>query len=265
MLRPVANVEELSVEKVHLMCQTFKEWSKNLKKLCRLWTARLLCVKVPFGLWKTLPKTSIRHRSQQLWQNTSTFMRTKFSFVKSTNQQTMKSAGKFVQWVVEQSEFNANFSTKKIAIFCDEAHFHLNGLANTQNCRIWDSETPHANHENQMCPHRATVCTEEKTASLTYYPNIFWWKHIYVRNVLQTLNVWVTHTFICWAQTLICLHTGNFPKTLIVVVCACMYVWLSCELPTTINACCVNPPYMHESMLSPSAFIWYWRLKMCIY
>ena len=27
----------------------------------------------------------------------------------------------------------------------------------------------------------------------------------------------------------------------------CMYVWLSCELPTTIYACCVNPPYMNQS------------------
>ena len=32
---------------------------------------------------------------------------------------------------------------KKI-IFSDEAHFDLGGYVNKQNCRIWDTENPHA-------------------------------------------------------------------------------------------------------------------------
>ena len=49
----------------------------------------------------------------------------------------------FVQCVMEQSEVNENFSKKKV-FFYDEAHFHLNGFVNAQNCRIWGSENPHA-------------------------------------------------------------------------------------------------------------------------
>ena len=50
MLRPVANFEEFSVEKV----QPLEALSTNLKKLGRLWTVRLLCVNAPVGLLKTL-------------------------------------------------------------------------------------------------------------------------------------------------------------------------------------------------------------------
>ncbi|CAK1579984.1 unnamed protein product [Parnassius mnemosyne] len=56
---------------------------------------------------------------------------------------------------MEQSEVDTNFSEK--VIFSDEAHFHLDGFVNTQNCRIWDSENPHAIHEKQMHPQRVTV------------------------------------------------------------------------------------------------------------
>ena len=45
----------------------------------------------------------------------------------------------------------------KKVIFSDEAHFHLNGIVDTQNCRIWGSEYPHAIHEKQMHPERATI------------------------------------------------------------------------------------------------------------
>lgn len=41
--------------------------------------------------------------------------------------------------------------SKKI-IFTDEAHFHLNGLVNKQNCRIWGPENLHVIQEKQMHP-----------------------------------------------------------------------------------------------------------------
>ena len=47
-------------------------------------------------------------------------------------------------------------SGRKI-IFSDEAHFHLGGYVNKQNCRIWGSEQPHANVERPMHPPRVTV------------------------------------------------------------------------------------------------------------
>ena len=33
---------------------------------------------------------------------------------------------------------------KKEIIFSDEAHFDLGGYVNKHNCRIWDTEKPHA-------------------------------------------------------------------------------------------------------------------------
>jgi len=37
-------------------------------------------------------------------------------------------------------------------IFSDEAHFHLGGYVNKQNCRIWGSENPHVIMEKPMHP-----------------------------------------------------------------------------------------------------------------
>jgi hypothetical protein len=45
---------------------------------------------------------------------------------------------------------------KKI-IFSDEAHFHLNGYVNKQNCRIWGAENPRVIQERPMHPQRVTV------------------------------------------------------------------------------------------------------------
>ena len=45
---------------------------------------------------------------------------------------------------------------KKI-IFSDEAHFDLGGYVNKQNCRIWDTENPHAYIEKTKPQKRVTV------------------------------------------------------------------------------------------------------------
>ena len=50
---------------------------------------------------------------------------------------------------------NGDF-TKKI-IFSDEAHFHLSGFVNKQNCRIWANENPRVIVEKPMYPERVTV------------------------------------------------------------------------------------------------------------
>jgi hypothetical protein len=45
---------------------------------------------------------------------------------------------------------------KKI-IFSDEAHFHLSGFVNKQNCRFWGNENPRIMQEREMHPLRTTV------------------------------------------------------------------------------------------------------------
>ena len=42
-------------------------------------------------------------------------------------------------------------------IFSDEAHFHLGGYVNKQNCRICSTENPHAYIEMPAQPKRVTV------------------------------------------------------------------------------------------------------------
>ena len=42
-------------------------------------------------------------------------------------------------------------------MFSDEAHFHLGGYLNKQNCRIWGSENPHITIEQHMHPQHVTV------------------------------------------------------------------------------------------------------------
>ena len=42
-------------------------------------------------------------------------------------------------------------------IMSDEAHFHLTGCVNKQNCRIWGSENPKMIIEKPLYPQRVTV------------------------------------------------------------------------------------------------------------
>ena len=103
-------------------------------------------------MWKLITKIFSRESSP----NVSTIWRVLYAYkIQLTQELKPPDHGKrrqFVQWVVEQSEVNANFSKKKKVIFSDEAHFHLNDFVNTQNCRIWGSKNPHAIHEKQ-CTH----------------------------------------------------------------------------------------------------------------
>ena len=76
---------------------------------------------------------------------------------------------------------------------------------------------------------------KKKTASVTYYPYIFWWKHIYVRNVLQTLNVWVTQYWefpqntycssVCMYVCVVKLRTSNYNRR---VLCkSTVHAWIN--------------------------------------
>jgi len=62
---------------------------------------------------------------------------------------------RFDQWAEQRLVEDEHFYRK--IIFSDEAHFHLGGYVNKQNCRIWRSENPHVIMEKPMYPQRVTV------------------------------------------------------------------------------------------------------------
>lgn len=61
----------------------------------------------------------------------------------------------FVDWVLEMQAGDNDFFRK--IIFSDEAHFHLQGFVNKQNCRIWGAENPRTIVEKNLYPQRVTV------------------------------------------------------------------------------------------------------------
>ena len=54
----------------------------------------------------------------------------------------------------ELAENEPNFFDK--LIMSDEAHFHLNGFVNKQNCRFWAKENPRAVHKRELHPAKCT-------------------------------------------------------------------------------------------------------------
>lgn len=55
----------------------------------------------------------------------------------------------------EHTEVDVHFMKKNI--FSGEAHVHLSGFVNTQNCLIWANENPRVIMEKPMHPQRVTV------------------------------------------------------------------------------------------------------------
>lgn len=111
------------------------------------------------------PSTSVRHRAQELGLSKSSVHRIlKIDLhlhpykvqlrqeLKITDHRIRRA---FAGWALNQLDEDDQFF-KKI-IFSDEAHFHLNGYVNKQNCRIWGSENPHALVQLPMHPLKVTV------------------------------------------------------------------------------------------------------------
>lgn len=111
------------------------------------------------------PGTSIRHRGQELDISRSSLQRIvtkdlhlhayKVQLAQELKPTDHAQRREFVEWIMEQQQVDADFSNK--IIFSDEAHFHLDGFVNRQNCRIWGSENPRVIVEKQMHPQRVTV------------------------------------------------------------------------------------------------------------
>ena len=111
------------------------------------------------------PSTSTRRRSQQLHISRTSLIRIlhkdlnlhayKVQLTQELKPTDHVKRRQWCEWWHEMSTVNAHFS-KKI-IFSDEAHFHLGGFVNKQNCRIWANQNPRVIVEKPMHPQRVTV------------------------------------------------------------------------------------------------------------
>lgn len=111
------------------------------------------------------PDTSIRHRAQELNLSTTTLHRIltndlslhayKIQLAQELKPDDHLKRRTFVNWLQEQRQVDADFSQK--IIFSDEAHFHLGGFVNKQNCRIWAAENPRTIVEKPLYPQKVTV------------------------------------------------------------------------------------------------------------
>lgn len=108
------------------------------------------------------PTTSTRRRSQQLGISDTTLRRIlhidlhlhpyKIQLTQELKPADHQQRRVFVNWLLERED---GFSAK--VLFSDEAHFHLNGYVNKQNCRFWGAENPHEFHEQPLHPEKVTV------------------------------------------------------------------------------------------------------------
>lgn len=111
------------------------------------------------------PGTSVKRRSQQLDISETSLRRIlhkdlgmapyKVQLVQELKPRDHPMRFAFAEWADERLAEDPEFYQK--IIFSDEAHFHLGGYANKQNCRIWGTENPHVIEENPMHPQRVTV------------------------------------------------------------------------------------------------------------
>ncbi|GFU85671.1 uncharacterized protein TNCV_5126801 [Trichonephila clavipes] len=62
---------------------------------------------------------------------------------------------RFVEWA--QNEITVVPDFHKRILFCDEAHFWLNGYVNKQNCHIWSEANPQVYVETPLHPEKLTV------------------------------------------------------------------------------------------------------------
>jgi transposase len=111
------------------------------------------------------PDTSIRHRAQELNLSTTTVQRIltkdlllhayKIQLTQELKPDDHLKRRTFVDWIREQRQADHAFSQN--IIFSDEAHFHLSGFINKQNCRIWAAENPREIVEKPLHAQKVTV------------------------------------------------------------------------------------------------------------
>lgn len=115
----------------------------------------------------TSPSKSIRKLAQEAGTSHTTIrqiLREDLNLYpyKITMHQTLNECDKgqrlaFSRWLKEKTDADPDFLNR--IIFSDEAHFHLNGAVNTQNCRVWTCEPPDNVLESPLhCPKVTAWC-----------------------------------------------------------------------------------------------------------
>lgn len=109
------------------------------------------------------PRRSIQRHSAALAMSTSTVRRIlhtdlhfhpyKIAVVQQLNEQDFPQRLQFCRQMLTIFEENENL----IFLMSDEAHFHLNGFVNKQNCRYWAERNPHQLHERPLHSPKVTV------------------------------------------------------------------------------------------------------------
>lgn len=111
------------------------------------------------------PNTSLRRRAQHLNLRKTTLYRIlkndlslypyKIQLTQEIKPRDHLKRLNFANWIQDQMQVNDEFSNK--IFFSDEAHFHLNGYVNKQNCRVWAEENPREFVESKLYPEKVTV------------------------------------------------------------------------------------------------------------
>lgn len=111
------------------------------------------------------PQKSVRRRSQELGIPVSSMQRIlkkdlrvhpyKIQLTQELKTIDHGKRREFVNWFLEMERNDTNFH--RDIIFSDEAHFHMNGYVNKQNCRYWGLDNPQQIEEREMHPQRVTV------------------------------------------------------------------------------------------------------------
>lgn len=107
------------------------------------------------------PRLSIRKRAAALNVTKSTVERIlkrdlkfhpyKIQIVQEINENDYNLRKSFCQTIIER------FRTLNTVFWSDEAHFHLNGYVNKQNCRFWSQVNPRQKHQRPLHSPKVTV------------------------------------------------------------------------------------------------------------
>lgn len=111
------------------------------------------------------PETSTRRRASQLQLSRRTLQRIlhtdlhlypyKIQLVQQLHPGDKQLRLEYSRALLNIAENDVEFHCK--LMMSDEAHFHLNGFVNKQNCRFWGSNNPRQLHQKSLHPIRVTV------------------------------------------------------------------------------------------------------------
>ncbi|KAK3868152.1 hypothetical protein Pcinc_026438 [Petrolisthes cinctipes] len=110
------------------------------------------------------PGTSTRRQSRQLGISRTSLLRVlrslnlfpyKVQLVQQLKPKDYQQRHQYAVRIQELARNDRNFTQN--LMMTDEAHFHLNGFINKQNCRFGGSENPRSVHQRELHPVKCTV------------------------------------------------------------------------------------------------------------